>query len=146
MLRIKKKKRFYQKNRRYLSIVYAYVNQFTCKKRKSGKNKKKMTLLLNNFIISMEGTAKIDILKIYYILRMHTIILIYSDILYQRRNIIFERQGVRELWSTNDKRFLRKILYFRCYSNFISMLQVFENQHFLWNEKLDKSYTLKFNL
>lgn len=142
-----KKKRFYQKNRRYFSIVYAYVNQFTCKERKSnGKNKKKMMLLLNNFIISMEGTAKIDILKIYYILRMHTIILIYSDILYQRRNIIFERQGVRELWSTNDKRFLRKILYFRCYSNFISMLQVFENQHFLWNEKLDKSYTLKFNL
>lgn len=77
--------------------MYAYVNQFTCKRRKSNsKSKKKITLLLN-FIIFTEGIVKIkNILYVTY--AYNNIILIYND-LYQRRNIVFEMQGVRELWS-----------------------------------------------
>lgn len=75
------------------------------------KSKKKITLLLNNFIISIKGTAKIEnILYITY--AYNNIILIYNDILYQRRNIVFERQGVRELWSMiwQWQKILRKII------------------------------------
>lgn len=75
------------------------------------KSKKKITLLLNNFIISIKGTAKIEnILYITY--AYNNIILIYNDILYQRRNIVFERQGVRELWLMiwQWQKILRKII------------------------------------
>lgn len=75
------------------------------------KSKKKITLLLNNFIISIKETAKIEnILYITY--AYNNIILIYNDILYQRRNIVFERQGVRELWSMiwQWQKILRKII------------------------------------